>query len=159
MLKVKEEFEREKDVVREEAIESQARQHETDLNTLKSYYEHKIEKLNAEWKEKLNSSLLELQQKLAAQHEAKIRTLTDKWQIEKEAQLVQVNEQWHERFAQKSKEIEKSAAKFNQKCAEFEQLTNENNELKRTIDDIKLEYQKCIQRFSNMKKNETDFLF
>lgn len=156
---MREEFEADKQDAVEKAVEKQEASVANTLDEQKRYYEAKIARLNENWLGKLNQSHQDLRRKLNNQFEKEMRLNAEQINRERDAEIEAIR-------VEMGKEVEAKEVKHKQELEEIacvepklKACLAENDELKRTIVEVTAEFQKCIQHFSHLKKEEAEFLF
>ena len=154
-----EEFDLEKKKEIEMALKLKETSAKSKLDKQKRYYEAKLSRMNENWTARLNESHQELRCKLNNQFENEMKLNAEKWRRECDAEMESLRVEF-------GKQVELNEARHRREMDEMIMMQlklqtslDENVKLRQTIAAVTAEFQKCIQRFSHMRKEEAEFLF
>lgn len=156
---MKEDFKNEK----RSAIEQELKEYQSiakeALEKQKHLYDEKIETVNANWEAKLAASKNELTKKLSEEFAQEMQLKERAIEARKNSEINELKNLFEKQLKLKEAEFQSKLDSYKVLNAQFDAMTKENNILKERIGELRAEFQTCIQRFSKLRKEESDFLF
>lgn len=118
-----------------------------------------MEELSKTWIDKLNQSLQELRASLNKESEKLRLNSCEKVRAEKDIEIEQVKDNYENKLDKWKVDIQKKLDDIAQLNVKLNAYQNENEQLRLFINELRQEFQNCIEHFSHLKKKEADFLF
>lgn len=122
-------------------------------------HEAKMEELSKSWIDKLNQSLHELRAQLNKEAEKLRLNSCEKVRTEKNVEIEHLKDTFENKLEKWKIDYQKKLDDLAQLNVKLSTLHNENEQLRIFINDLRQEFQNCIEHFSHLKKKEADFLF
>jgi hypothetical protein len=146
-------------VIEKNASERERRLLQDEMENMRIAYEHKMIELDKKWLNQMNIVIKEVKNKMNMEFEQMTQANRAKFVQEKEAEQIKIREEYELRIEALhllEKEKQNELLQLNN---ELTHLTLENDRLQRHIKKLNEEYQNCVDKFTRLSKNETDFLF
>ncbi len=129
------------------------------LEDQRKVYEKQINDLNVSWSIKLNADLKDLQIKLKSEFEKEIKTNSQQLEKIRVDQIKELNESYLLKIKHINQEIQAKVNEINKLNEQIIDLKRANSDLNLLLEEIRLEFKACIERFTHLNKSEADFLF
>ena len=157
--KLKEEFEIEKRDAIDQALRNEKMHSQARLDEQRKDYEAKMNELSKNWIDKLNQSLQELRTSLNKEAEKLRLNSCEKVRSEKNAEIENIKEAYETKIDKWKIDYQVKLDDLSQLNIKLSSLQVENEQLRVFINELRQEFQNCIEHFSHLKKKEADFLF
>ena len=115
--------------------------------------------MNENWLNKLSNSLEELRAKMNKSMENAVDFNREQVTNEKDMEIEKLRESYERILDRERNEYEAKIEDLLKLHSTINSLKNDNDQLKYFINDLKKEFQNSIERFTDMRKKEGDFLF
>ncbi len=122
-------------------------------------FEKKVDVLNDEWVVKLNNALQELKVKLNIEKERAIQLAIEQTKHEEQLKLEKCIDNYENKLDNLKDELNSKYDLVTELNSRISSLQYENQELKSLLEDVRSEFQKFIEQYSNLKQGEGEFLF
>ena len=159
VTKLREQFDIEKKDAVEQALKAEKIQSNNRLEEQRKSYESKMDELSKNWIDKLNKSLQELRTSLNKEAEKLRLNSCEKVRTEKNVEIELIKEGYENKLDKWKIDYQVKLDDLSQLNVKLNTLHTENEQLRIFINELRQEFQNCIEHFSHLKKKEADFLF
>ena len=159
VAKLKQKFEIEKKDAIEKTIQKEKIIASSNLDEQRKVYEAKLNDLNENWANKLHTNLHDLRVSLNKEYEKVILNNCEQVRVEKNGELEKLREEYENKLDKNKVEYQIKLEEITQLNMKLNSLHEENEQLRAFINELRQEFQNCIEHFAHLKKKEADFLF
>jgi chromosome segregation ATPase len=143
----------------EKVINKQKEEEIANLGKQRRAYEVEIEKLNKEWKQKMDEREKELREKLTEKFEKETSLREADLEWKKNLEFDKLKATFEKQLKLTEIEYQRKIDSYSSLSAELKSALEDNENLKKKIQAIREDFQTCIERFSSLRKEEAEFLF